>query len=126
MPFFAGKSASLLIDGAVKKFRNWSLVMEATRIDVTNFTSVTVTGAFREYLSGFFSGTFTADGPHDPTLSVPAQGDEVGFVAVIGLTYQYTGSMVITKIGIKTNIEGAGELSIEGAVTGPVDLDLSS
>jgi predicted secreted protein len=123
MAFYAGKEGSFTLGGVTYKMRDWQLSVEYSRIDVTNFES---TSDWREFLNGFASGTISAKGPYDPTQATPSAGSSLAFVCKVGSTYQFTGNAYITKISFTQNIEGAGEISIEGAITGSVDLDLSA
>lgn len=123
MAFYAGKDGAFVIGAVTYKMREWQLNVEYSRIDVTNFTSAS---DWREFLNGFASGTVTARGPYDPTQATPTVSASATFTCTVGSTYSFTGTCWITRLRFSQNIEGAGEIEIEAAITGNVDLDLSS
>lgn len=62
--FFSGLGGSFIAAGIVFPMSEWTLDIEISEIDVTNFKSA---GGWREFLNGFKSGRITAKGPFDPT-----------------------------------------------------------
>lgn len=123
MGFYAGKNARFLIGTTAYKMKAWSLSVEYSRIDVTNFESPS---EWREFLNGFASGTVSANGPFDPTVAPPTAGTVVAFTCQVGPDYVFTGNAWVTSTKFSTDIDNAAQIEIQLAVTGPVTLDLSA
>lgn len=122
MAFYAGKGARFLIGAVAYRMKAWSLSVEYSRIDVTNFESPS---DWREFLNGFASGTVTANGPFDPTLPVPGSGTVVTFTCQVGTDYVFTGTAWVVSIKYSTDIENSAQMELSLAITGAVELDLS-
>lgn len=122
MPFYSGKNGSFTIGAEVQKFSDWTIELDSTLVDVTNFSS----GGFREKLTGFIGGKITAKGPYDPTMTEPIIGTEGTFILGVGSTYSFTFTGVITKIRYSQDVNDAARIELEAETTGSFDYDLSA
>lgn len=116
MPFYAGKDAWFIVGGVRYPMKEWSLTIENSRIDVTNFESV---GDFREFLSGFKDGTVTAKGPFKTELARLTPGGSAAFTLGVGGAVSFTiDNCVIVNLKYGTNVEGAAEVEVTAKTNG--------
>lgn len=124
--FFSGLGGSFIAAGIVFPMSEWTLDIEISEIDVTNFKSA---GGWREFLNGFKSGRITAKGPFDPTgfdgVGMLPLGAPITLTCGIGGAYSFDCEAIITKSNFSLSIEGATMYSIEARVTGDIQANVT-
>ena len=121
--FFAGKNAWVVIGSVRYPMKEWTIAIENTRIDVTNFDSP---NGFREFLTGFTSAVVTAKGPFDPTMGGVAPGGTVSFVLGIGGAFRFQiDNCCVTNVKYATNVDGAAEIDLTANTSGQFNVTLA-
>lgn len=121
--FYAGKNAWVIIGGTRYPMKEWSIAIENTRIDVTNFESE---GSFREFLAGFTSGTVTCKGPFAPAMGGPTPGATVSFELGIGGSFKFSiDNCALTNVKYSTGVDGAAEIELTAMTSGQFNVTLT-
>ena len=113
MPFFAGKSGSISVGGALQPLTDWSIDGKADAIETTNFLS----GGAQESETGIAGVDITASGPYDGTAGAQP-GTVAVFILSTGAGPSYSVAARITSIKVDLNVKDVAKVSYTAQSTG--------
>ena len=117
MAFFAGKSASILVDTVAKPLDTIDFKSNGEPVDTTNFTS----SGWQENVLGIKDVEITASGPYNGistnVAATDSAGTSVAFVVNFGAG-TLTFFARIATVNISTDVRGVGKINYTAKSTG--------
>jgi hypothetical protein len=119
MSAYAGKSGAFLHGAVSYPAKNWSADLEDAVID----TTTTISGGWREHISGLRVMRFTAECVFDPALAQLGPGSTLtNIILRVGASYALTmASGIVSRVRPSTSVDGAAMETIEGISIGTVN-----
>lgn len=118
---FTGRSGYVKKNGASIGYAKWSLDIERSEIDVTDFDSADDDGsnAWREFLAGFRNGRITLEGPLDTDRALLIDEDDVVTIELGVAVGKYISCpCVILKGNFSNDVNDAARDKVEARVSG--------
>lgn len=120
--YWSGKNGAISLNSVSYAGKRWTLSIETTAVDVTNFNSA---AGWREYISGFSKGSFEIECVLDSTLAQITQGAAIAFLATMGTTATVAGNCVVSGYTYGTDVDGNATLKIKAYLTGAPTVTMS-
>lgn len=111
MAYYAGKNASITIQGISYPMDTWDLSDDTEEVDVTNFTS----GGIRELIAGIYTGSMSTSGPYNGTA--PTTGTTGTIIFNVGGGVTASRKIFLNSVKTNTAVKDKATLSISGSIT---------
>lgn len=114
--YWSGKFGKLTLSGVSYAAQKFTVAIETTPVDVTNFNSPF---GWREFITGFSKGTVDADCVFDSSLPQVTQGAAISFVGTLGTNNNsIICQAVIVGYTYGQDVNGNATLKIKANLTG--------
>lgn len=119
--YWTGKYAKVSFASTNFPGKKFTVAIETTPVDVTNFNSpgAGTASAWREFRSGFSKGTVDVECVFDSSLpQISSFGDVFSFVGTLGTNETISCNCVLADYSYGQDVDGYATLKIKGMLTG--------